>query len=227
MTESAAAKASSMYEEASKQAYEQYLQAKSAASAQMSGTPKPAAEAIFSSIESVYAGSVQTASAKMASLVSAASVTAYGPISPQQSALSAANAKYSEAMAAASSQLESAKTALGRTSTPGYESFLSEASQRYSSLVNAADSQRVAATNAASEAYDGPTPGLLDSISAVASSRLADSLSAASAQYSNVKASVGATPTPAHQRYLDEGQKRYYQAGGLAVEWTHKSSFNR
>ncbi|KAI4178088.1 MAG: hypothetical protein LQ346_007568 [Caloplaca aetnensis] len=218
MTESAAAKASSMYAEASKQAYEQYLQAKSAASAQISGTPKPAAEAIFSSIESVYAGSVQTASAKMASLVSAASITAYGSISPQQSALSAANAKYSEAMAAASSQLESAKTALGRTSTPGYEAFLSEASQRYSSLVNAADSQRMAATKAARGAYYGPTPGLLDSISAVASSRLADSLSAASAQYSNVKASVGATPTPAHQRYLDEGQKKYYQAIGLAHE---------
>ncbi|KAL8762672.1 MAG: hypothetical protein Q9184_001379 [Pyrenodesmia sp. 2 TL-2023] len=218
VTESAAAQASSMYAEASKQAYEQYLHAKSVASAQISGTPKPAAEAIFSSIESVYAGSVQTASAKMASLVSAASITAYGSTSPQQSALSAANAKYSEAMAAASSQLESAKTAMGKTSTAGYEAFLSEASQRYSSLINAADSQRVAATKAVSGAYYGPTQGLLESISAVASSRLADSLSAASAQYSNVKVSVGATPTPAHQQYLNEGQRKYYQAIGLAHE---------
>ncbi|KAL8647643.1 MAG: hypothetical protein Q9210_005435 [Variospora velana] len=217
-TESIAAQASSMYAVASKQAYEQYLQAKSAASIQGSGTPKPAAEAALSSIESAYSGAVQAASDRMASLVKAASVTAYGSTSPQQSALSAANAKYSQAMAAASSQLESAKSAMGKTSTGGYESFLSEASQRYSSLVNAADSQRASATKVASQAYYGSTQGILESISAVASSRLADSLSAASAQYSNVKASVGATPTPAHQQYFREGQRKYYEAVGLAHE---------
>ncbi|KAL9026691.1 MAG: hypothetical protein Q9196_004681 [Gyalolechia fulgens] len=218
-TESAAARASSVYAEASKQAYERYLHAKSVASVQVAGTPKPAAEAIFSSIESAYAGSVQAASEKMASIVSAASITAYGSsASPQQSALSIANAKYSEAMAVASSQLESAKSAMGKTSTAGYESFLSEASQRYSSLINAADTRRAAATRAVSEAYYGPSQGVLESISAVASSRLADSISSASAQYSNIKASFGATPTPAHQNYLKEGQRKYYEAIGLAHE---------
>ncbi|KAL9053095.1 MAG: hypothetical protein Q9206_004053 [Seirophora lacunosa] len=217
-TESIATQALSMYADASRQAYEQYMQAKSAASAQLSGTPKPAAEAALSSIESAYSGSVQAASDKLASMVKAASITAYGSTSPQQSALSAANAKYSEAMAAASSQLESARSAMGKTSTAGYESFLSEASQRYSSLVNAADSQRASATKVASQAYYGSTQGILESISAVASSRLADSLSAASAQYSIVKASVGATPTPAHQQYFREGQRRYYEAVGLAHE---------
>ncbi|KAL8832046.1 MAG: hypothetical protein Q9170_005043 [Blastenia crenularia] len=219
VTESVAAQASSIYAGASRQAYERYLQAKSVASAQISGTPKPAAEAVFSSIESVYAGSVQAASEKMAAIVSAASITVYGStLSPQQSVLSAANAKYSGAMAAASSQLESAKSAMGKTSTAGYESFLSEASQRYSSLVNVADTQRAAATKAAGEAYYGPSQGVLESISAVASSRLADSLSAASAQFSNIKDSVGATPTPVHQQYLQDGQRKYYEAVGLAHE---------
>ncbi|KAL9603944.1 MAG: hypothetical protein Q9219_000882 [cf. Caloplaca sp. 3 TL-2023] len=218
-TESAAAQASSIYAEASKQAYEQYLNAKSIVSAQVSGTPKPAYEAALSSIESAYAGSVQAASEKMASIVNAASVTAYGTaLSPQQSVLSAANVKYSAAMAAASSQLESAKSAMGKTSTAGYESFLSEASQRYSSLVDAAGTQRAAATRVASEAYYGSSQGVLESISAVASSRLADNLSAASAQFSNLKASVGATPTPAHQHYIKEGQRKYYEAVGLAHE---------
>lgn len=50
----------------------------------------------------------------------------------------------------------------------------------------------------------------------MASLRLADSLSAASAQYSSVKTAVGATPTPVHQQYLAEGQRRYYEAVGLA-----------
>ncbi|KAL8913065.1 MAG: hypothetical protein Q9171_002045 [Xanthocarpia ochracea] len=219
VTASIASQASSAYAEASKSAYEQYIQAKSAVSAQISGKPKPAHEAALSSIESAYAGSVQVASDKMASLLNAASTAAYGTgVSPQQSALSAANAKYSEAMAAASSQLDSAKSALGKTSTAGYESFLSEATQRYSSLVRAADASRASATKAASEAYYGPSQGVLESISAVASSRLADSLSAASAQYSNVKAQVGATPIPVHQQYLRDGQRKYYEAIGLAHE---------
>ncbi|KAL8808733.1 MAG: hypothetical protein Q9200_004072 [Gallowayella weberi] len=218
-TASIASQASSMYAEASKSAYEQYVKAKSVASAQVSGSPKPAQEAAMSSIQSAYAGSVQAASERMASMVSAASTAAYGSkVSPQQSALSAANVKYSEAMAAASSQLDSARSAMGKTSTAGYESFLSEATQRYSSLVNVADSQRSSAAKAASEAYYGPSQGVLESISAVASSRLADSLSAASAQYSNVKAQVGATPTPVHQAYLKEGQRKYYEGVGLAHE---------
>ncbi|KAL8871019.1 MAG: hypothetical protein Q9174_003067, partial [Haloplaca sp. 1 TL-2023] len=218
-TESAAAQASSIYAEASSRAYDQYTNAKSAASAQISGKPKPAHQSILSSIESAYADSVQAASQNMVSAMNAASATVYGTgKSPQQSALSAANAKYSEAMAAASAQLESAKSVVGQTSTPGYESFLSEANQKYSSLVGAADSQRASATKAASEAIYGPSQGVLESISAVASSRLADSLAAASAQYSNVKVQAGATPTPAHQQYLQEGQRKYYEAVGLAHE---------
>ncbi|KAL8668683.1 MAG: hypothetical protein Q9168_006697 [Polycauliona sp. 1 TL-2023] len=218
-TASIVAQASSAYAEASKSAYDQYVQAKSAASAQISGKPKPAQEAALSSIERAYAGSVQVASDKMASLVKAASTAAYGTsVSPQESVLSAANARYSNAMAAASSQLDSAKSAMGKTSTAGYESFLSEATQRYSSLVNAADASRASATKAASEAFYGPSEGVLESISAVASSRLADSLSAASARYSSVKAQVGPTPTPAHQQYLQDGQQKYYQAVGLAHE---------
>ncbi|KAL8661418.1 MAG: hypothetical protein Q9202_005600 [Teloschistes flavicans] len=218
-TESLAAKASAAYAEASSLAYEQYSQALSAASAKVSGTPKPANEAFLSSIHSAYSGSVQAAREKMDSVLNAASVTAYGSTkTPQQSALAAANAKYSDAMAAASSQLESAKSALGKTTTAGYESFLSEASQRYSSLVDAADSQRASATKAASKAYYGSTPGVLESIRAVAATRLADSLDVASAQYANVKAQVGATTAPAHQQYLQEGQRKFYEAVGLAHE---------
>ncbi|KAL8640924.1 MAG: hypothetical protein Q9228_002211 [Teloschistes exilis] len=218
-TESLAAKASAAYAEASSRAYEQYSQALSAASAKISGTSKPVPEALLSSIQNAYSGSVQAASERMDSVLHAASVTASGSTkTPQQSALAAANAKYSDAMAAASSQLESAKSAMGKTTAAGYESFLSEANHRYSSLVNAADSQRASATKAASGAYYGSTPGVLDSIRAVAATRLADSLDVASAQYANIKAQVGATPAPAHQQYLQEGQRKFYEAVGLAHE---------
>ncbi|KAL8786401.1 MAG: hypothetical protein Q9213_002817 [Squamulea squamosa] len=214
-TASIANQASSVFAEMSKSAYSQYNQAKSAASAQISGKPKPVHEAAMSSIENAYSDSMQAASDKMASLVNMASTAAYGTsMSPQESALSLANSKYSQVMASASSQLESARSALGKTSTKGYESFLSEATQRYSSLVDVADSSRASA----SKAYYGPSQGVLESISAIASSRLADSLGAASAQYSNVKAQVGATPTPAHQQYLNDGQRKYYEAVGLAHE---------
>ncbi|KAL8774273.1 MAG: hypothetical protein Q9209_001024 [Squamulea sp. 1 TL-2023] len=212
-TASIASQASSAFAQMSKSAYDQYNQAKSAASAQISGEPIPIQEAAMSSIGSAYSGSMQAASDKMESLMNMASTAAYGTgMSPQESALSLANSKYSQVMASASSQLKSAKIAMGKSSTKGYESFLSEATQRYSSLVAAADSSRASA----SKAYYGPSQGVLESISAIASSRLADSLGAASAQYSNVKAQVGATPTPAHQQYLNDGQRRYYEAVGLA-----------
>ena len=40
----------------------------------------------------------------------------------------------------------------------------------------------------------------------------------ASSEYSSLKTAVGATPTPAHQQYLKQGQRSYYEAVGYAHE---------
>ena len=63
--------------------------------------------------------------------------------------------------------------------------------------------------------YGTPT-GIMESISAIASQRLAEGLAQASSQYSNVRSAVGATPTPQSQKYLDDAKVRYYAAVGMA-----------
>ncbi|KAL9104618.1 MAG: hypothetical protein Q9163_000483 [Psora crenata] len=216
MTQSAANVASSAYADATSQAQAHYSRAMSVVSAQISGPPKPVHREMFASVESAYSDSLDAAKGRLHSAMSAASTAMYG--SPHQQMISAANARYSNAMAAASSQLEYAKTAAGATSKPGYEKVMSDASSRYSSLIDAASGQHASATRAASEAIYGPSQSPLGSISALASSRLADSLNAARAQYEGVKSIAGATPTPVHQQYLQEGQRKYYEAVGLAHE---------
>lgn len=67
------------------------------------------------------------------------------------------------------------------------------------------------------------TSGPLASISSIASSRLHEGLSMASAQYANVKASILPTPTAAHDPILLDARRRYYEAIGLAHD--HYSAF--
>lgn len=43
-------------------------------------------------------------------------------------------------------------------------------------------------------------------------------LAAASSQYANAKIAVGATPTPAAQKYLNDARRSYYEAIGYAHE---------
>ena len=98
------------------------------------------------------------------------------------------------------SSIESAYSGSLATASDRLNSALSAASSKYSSF---------AAT---------PTKGTLESISVIASSKLQEALSLASAQYSSAKLAVGATPTPAHQQYLQDAQRRYYEAIGIAHE---------
>lgn len=111
---------------------------------------------MFSSVENAYSGALGAASGHLQIALSSASSAIYGG-TPQQSALSGVNAKYSSALAAASSQFDSAKNAAGATSTPGYEKFMSEANERYSNLIGAASASHASATKAASEAIYGPS----------------------------------------------------------------------
>ena len=133
-----------------------------------------------------------------------------------ESVTSLASEQYAKALSAASSAFYGPEKGAA-------EEFGSAASGRYAQAVTAA-SQAIwgpptpvtqSLADQVSSAIYGTSPGPLESISSIASSRLAGGLSAASAQYSSA---IGATPTPAHQQYLDAAQKQYYQAIGLAHE---------
>ena len=80
----------------------------------------------------------------------------------------------------------------------------------YSDSVSAASEKLQAAlkyTESVKSYAAGPTQGYFESVSSIASSRLSEGLSAASAQFS-------AKPTPA----LENARRQYYEAIGLAHE---------
>ncbi|TAQ87584.1 hypothetical protein B7494_g4088 [Chlorociboria aeruginascens] len=134
-----------------------------------------------------------------------------------ESVTSLAAKQYSSALAAASSALYGAEQGTG-------ESIASVASSRYSEAVAAASaaiygiplSPQQSLYSAASSAYYGAPQGALESISSVAASRLSEGLSLASAHFESAKSLVGATPTPAAQKLLDQAQHQYYAGIGLA-----------
>lgn len=72
---------------------------------------------------------------------------------------------------------------------------------------------------ASSAFYGSPTAssaGPLESISSIASSRLQEGLSIATAQYSSLKASIAPTPTNTQDPIFLDAQRRYYEAIGIA-----------
>ncbi|KAF1985493.1 hypothetical protein K402DRAFT_413323 [Aulographum hederae CBS 113979] len=126
------------------------------------------------------------------------------------SVTSLASEEFERAMSAASEVLYGTKQGT-------VESISSAASDRYAAAVAAA-SQAIYGTTPAGVAgmFSAPTQGALESMSSVASSKLSEGLSAASAQYTSAKVAVGAQPPPAHQQYLAEAQRRYYEGIGVA-----------
>lgn len=123
----------------------------------------------------------------------------------------AASSRYSNAALEASKHYEAVKSRVsaqisGRPA-PVHEKMLSSAQDAYSGALQAASSRYYSAF---------PTQGYWESISSVASSRLADGVSLAQQQYRNAKVAMGVQPTPAHQQYLTSAQAAYYQALGLA-----------
>lgn len=148
------------------------------------------------SVESV----TSVASEQYSSALDAASKVLYGtPLGTGESLASAASSRYSEAVSAASA-------AYYGTPTPFVNSVVAEASAFANSKVGEASE------------YLWPTQGVLESVSSVASSKLSEALSAASAQYSSVKTAVGATPTPASEKLLSQAQQQYYIGIGMAHE---------
>lgn len=92
-------------------------------------------------------------------------------------------------------------------SIPLHMSFYS---QKYSLSAPAENSITTSASITAS------THGALEHISSVASSRLQEGLSLASAEFSNAKAAVSASAEPGNHQVLLDAQRRYYEALGMA-----------
>lgn len=150
------------------------------------------------------------------------------------SILQQANDAYSSAIHVASSNLDKAKSIISEqisgTPKPIHEEMLSSADSAYSGAIAAASSRLDAAAASLSSVSNAafPTQGHLESISSVASANYQAALAAASSQYSSAKVAVGATPTPAAQRYLDDARRSYYEAIGYAYaqydEYTGQAS---
>ncbi len=194
-------------------AEEQYSSALSAASSALYGSPPGTAASVPS-----------LASGKYEEAVAAASAAIYGtPTIAHQ-----ASSMYSEALKVAQGHYEDAKSIASQqiqgTPKPVHEQMFSSIESAYAGATAAASSRLEAAVSAASAQYSSvsksaiPTQGALESISSVASVRLQEALSQASGQYSSAKTALGATATPAHQQYLNQAQRSYYEAVGFAHE---------
>jgi hypothetical protein len=125
-------------------------------------------------------------------------------------------------MSMASSQYSQAKSIVSAQITgspkPIHEQMFSSVEVGYSDSVAAASRRLQSALSAVSTGVYSAPPGALESISSVASSRLSEALSLASAQYLSAKTAIGATPTPAAQKYLSAAHYQYYAVIGHAHE---------
>ncbi|OCK79435.1 hypothetical protein K432DRAFT_383064 [Lepidopterella palustris CBS 459.81] len=194
-------------------ASEQYERALSAASSVLYGTE----QGIVESMSSV-------ASDKYAQAVTAASYAIYGTPKPALESLQGeASARYSGAVSLASEQYSIAKARVSEmvsgTPKPVHEEMLSSIEKAYSGSLSAASERLQVAlqyTDTIKGYASSPSQGALESISSIAISKLSDGLSLASAQYTSAKIAAGAQPTPAHEDYMTEAQRRYYEGIGLA-----------
>jgi len=185
-------------------ASEQYSRAFAAASSVLYGTKQPAVES-----------ATRVASDKFAQAVTAASHAIYGTPTPTaiiHTVQIHASSRYHDAVRVASEQLENAKSQLSilvsGTPKPAHQTMLSYFERAYSDSIAAAN-ERLSAALQYTESFKnyaaGPTQGYFDSVSSIASSRLASGLSQASAQFSSQPTGV-----------VGDAQQHYYQAIGLA-----------
>jgi len=214
-------------------AAEKYSSALSAASVALYGTTQGTVESISS-----------IASGRYADAVAAASSVIYGTPTPiAQSIAAQASEAYNNALSQAAVQYENARSIISEqvsgTPKPVHEEMYSSVENAYSQASVAANSQLQAALSGASTAiygtptgsieslvgaitsafYATPTPtGALQSISSVASAKLAEGLSAASAQYEDAKSYLSAVQTgdASKQKLSSQMQVQYYAAVGMA-----------
>ena len=191
-------------------AEEQYSSALAAASSALFGS-----QGATDSVASVASGKYKEA-------VAAASVAVFG--TPTTAVLAQqASSMYSDALKLASGHYEDALSLASQqvSGTPKaiHEQMFSSISAAYTGAVMAASSRLEVAASAQYSSVGQsaiPTQGALESISSVASARLQEALSLASGQYSSARTAVQATPTPAHQQYLNQAQRSYYERLGYA-----------
>jgi hypothetical protein len=191
-------------ESASSIANEQYAKALAAASSVLYGTEQPVLESATS-----------VASDKYAQAVTAASYAIYGTPTPTaviKTIQIEASSRYNDAVRVASEQFENAKSQLSvlasGTSQPAHETMLSYFQRAYSDSVAAASerlSNAMQYTESARSYAAGPTQGYFESVSSIASSRLAEGLGQASAQF-----------LPQSTGVADGARRQYYEAVGLA-----------
>jgi hypothetical protein len=191
-------------ESVSSLASEQYEAAIAAASKALYGTEQHPIESMTS-----------VAADKFAAAVTAASYAVYGTPTPTavfQTVHVQASSKYDQAISLANEQYANAKSQLSvlvsGTPKPAHETMLSIIEKAYSdSLAAASDRLQLAMqyTDTVKSYAAGPTQGYFESVSSIASFKLAEGLSAASAQFT-------AQPTPA----VEGARRQYYEAVGLA-----------
>ncbi|OAG03227.1 uncharacterized protein CC84DRAFT_1125527 [Paraphaeosphaeria sporulosa] len=187
-------------------ASEQYVKALAAASSVLYGSQ----QAPLDSATSI-------ASDKFASAVTAASYAIYGTPTPTaviQTVRTHASSRYNEAVSIANAQFENAKSQfsvlVSGTTKPAHETMLAMIEKAYSDSLAAASERLDAAlqyTESVKSYAAGPTQGYFESVSSIASSRLSEGLSQATAQFSS---------EPTDSPVLDGARRQYYEAIGLA-----------
>jgi len=214
-------------------AAEKYSSALSAASVALYGTAQGTGERISSVVSGRYADAI-----------AAASSVIYGTPTPvAQSIAAQASEAYNNALSQAALQYEQARSIISQqvsgTPKPIHEEMYSSVENAYSHASVAANSRLQAALSSASTAvYGTPTgtieslfgavtsalyatatpTGALQSISSVASAKLAEGLSAANAQYEDAKSYLSAVQTgdASKQKLSSQMQVQYYAAVGMA-----------
>jgi len=138
--------------------------------------------------------------------------------SATNNAAAAARSHYDAALSQASGHLEAANSRISvqisGTPKPMHKQMFASVESAYSEAVKAAEKHYKTAL--AGSPFAHSTQGAYASMSSIASERLAEGLSAASAQYQSAKIMVGAEPTPVHQQYLASAQAAYFQGVGIA-----------
>lgn len=160
---------------------------------------------------------------KTTTFVTVAALAVVG-VRAEDSVLQAASDAYSSALGAASLNYDKAKSIISEqisgTPKPIHEEMLSSAASAYSGAIAAASSRlnELGGSMSSVSAAAYPTQGSYESVSSVASVNYQNALKAASSRYAEAKIAVGATPTPAAQKYLDDARRSYYEALGYAYE---------
>ncbi|EME45105.1 hypothetical protein DOTSEDRAFT_52475 [Dothistroma septosporum NZE10] len=168
--------ASSAYDSATKEALRHYAAVKSRLSEQVSSTPEPVHQQMFSSAESAYSAAVAAASSKLHDAGIATTQNAYDSI------YSVASARLAEGVSAASAQYASARSLVGAEPTPVHQQYLASAQKAYYEALGVAHGRYSEFVEAASSVV-APTPTATG-----ISARIESALSGANVGYSSAVA---------------------------------------